>query len=616
VLCGGQEPEKDLDFFPWLPNNQVALQALKATCSAGGRWVKRSVLLLAAVTCLLFINWPALSLGAAISMEPERMRIAIVDFDTMGGDFKVTDLGSIVAEWLITSFVQSGRFEVVERSQLQKILEEQKLAVTGLVAQDTAVKLGKVLGVKVIISGTLIKIGEAIEINSRLIDTQDGAIIKAEKRRAERFAELERAVEDLATQIKGDFPLVGYVVNVSPQEVMIDLGWKHGASANQTFIVFREGKQIVHPTTNQVLAVEEIPLGEIRITKVDRITSTGTLIKQNEGQRIQSGDRVRTPTSAVTMTASKPVEPSPIPAPGESKPVLPEVGKAQRPQFLFKWGEEGRDPGKFAAPLSLCLDKNDQIYVTDSENHRVQVFDRQGRLLRTIGRRGRGNGEFSIPTDVAVDEEGCLYVVDSRNRRVQKFDPNGNFLLQFGSSGRRGDAIQFAIPTGIAVGRGGSVYVADAKLGRIQCFDRLGNLLLSFGERGRGPGTLSRPTYLATDRDGNLYVVDSGTARIQKYDPRGNYLASIERKGRRDSDFVLPQGIAISPSGHLYIVDGETGRLIIADGNGNRLFAFGERGRGEGKINNPVDVALDREGNIYILEREAARIQKFSPFSL
>jgi len=151
-----------------------------------------------------------------------------------GGEFKVQDLGSIVAEWLITSFVQSGRFEVVERSQLQKILEEQKLAVTGFVAQETAVKLGKVLGVKVIISGTLIKLGEAIEINSRLVDTQDGSIIKAEKRRAEHFSDLERTVEELATQIKGDFPLVGYVVNVSPSEVMIDLGWKQGASIHQT----------------------------------------------------------------------------------------------------------------------------------------------------------------------------------------------------------------------------------------------------------------------------------------------------------------------------------------------------------------------------------------------
>jgi len=562
--------------------------------------------------CLL-LTGSSSALGV-ISTEPERMRIAIVDFDTMGGEFKVQDLGSIVAEWLITSFVQSGRFEVVERSQLQKILEEQKLAVTGFVAQETAVKLGKVLGVKVIISGTLIKLGEAIEINSRLVDTQDGSIIKAEKRRAEHFSDLERTVEELATQIKGDFPLVGYVVNVSPSEVMIDLGWKQGASIHQTFIVFREGKQIIHPTTSQVLAVEEIPIGEIRLIKVDRITSTGVMSRQAEGQNIQAGDRVRTPSAATSLLASKPMES--LPSPSEMAKVPTEQRKSQRPQFLLKWGEEGREAGKFVVPLSLAIDRNDQIYVADSENHRVQVFDRQGHLVRIIGKKGKGDGEFLVPTDVAVDEEGCLYVVDCRNRRVQKFDPNGNYLLQWGSSGRRGDAIQFAVPSGIAVGRSGAVYVGDAKLGRIQCFDRTGHLLFSFGEKGRGPGRLSRPTYLATDREGNLYVVDSGYVRIQKYDPRGNLLASMERKGRRDPDFVLPYGITISPTDHLYIVDGEMSRVIILDAtNGTRLFTFGERGRAEGKLNVPADVALDREGNIYVLERGGSRIQKFSPFS-
>jgi len=580
------------------------------------------------ILSLLFSQWLPPT-ASAISSEPERMRIAIVDFETMGGDIGFKDVGSIVAEWLITSFVQSGRFEVVERSQLQKILEEQKLALSGLVAQETAVKLGKVLGVKVIISGTLIKMKDTIEINARLIDTQDGSIIKAEKRKAERVADLESAVEDLATQIKGDFPLFGYIVNVSTPDVMIDLGWKHGASAQQTFIVFREGKQIIHPTTNQVLAVEEIQVGEIRLTDVDRITSTGLIARQCEGKKIQFGDRVRTPNS--TMPASKPMEAKvesrpeskPLPPPVQAKVGPPEERKQetkpeckpQRPQFLIKWGDQGRAPGKFAAPSSLFIDKRGQIYVADSENHRIQVFDLRGQVLRTIGKRGRSNGEFSVPVGVAVDEEGYLYVVDSCNRRVQKFDPNGNYILQWGNSERRGGGIQFSAPSGIVVGKDGSIWVADAKTGRIQCFDRQGNLLLAFGNRGRGPGELSRPTKMATDNQGNLYVADTGNLRILKFDRSGIYLASFERKGRKDADFALPSGITVSSTGHLYVADGQMGHVAILDGNGTRLFAFGERGRAEGKFNEPADIALDQEGNIYVLERSGARIQKFSPFS-
>jgi DNA-binding beta-propeller fold protein YncE/TolB-like protein len=565
--------------------------------------------------------------ASAISNEPERMRIAIADFETMGGDIGFKDVGSIVAEWLITSFVQSGRFEVVERSQLQKILEEQKLALSGLVAQETAVKLGKVLGVKVIISGTLIKMKETIEINSRLIDTQDGSIIKAEKRKAERIADLESTVEELATQIKGDFPLVGYIVNVSPSEVMIDLGWKHGASVRQAFVVFREGKQIIHPTTNQVLAVEEIQVGEIRLVDVDRITSTGLIVRQCEGKNVQIGDRVRTPTPtpAPTLISSRPSEikvesaspASPFPPPVAPPEKRKQEGKSQQhPQFLLRWGEEGRAPGKFAAPQSICIDKKDRMFVADSENHRIQVFDLQGQLLRTIGKKGRGEGEFVIPTGVAADEEGYLYVVDSGNRRVQKFDPNGSYLLQWGNSGKRGEGTQFSAPSGITISKDGAIWVSDAKTGRIQCFDRQGKLLLAFGNRGRGLGELSRPTKMATDKTGNLYVSDAGNCRILKFDGRGNYLTSFERKGRRDSDFVLPAGIAVSPSGYLFVADRDMGRVAILDGNGTRLFAFGERGRTDGKLGDPTDVALDREGNIYVLERGGARVQKFSPFAL
>jgi len=578
--------------------------------------VKRSAFFLLGTVLLTFLNWTSLGSGA-VSTEPERMRIAIVDFDTMGGDFGIKDLGSIVAEWLITSFVQSGRFEVVERSQLQKILEEQKLAVTGLVAQETAVKLGQVLGVKVLISGTLIKIGNAVEVNSRLIDTQDGSIIKAEKRRANRFADLERTVEELATLIKGDFPLVGYVVDVSSSGVMIDLGWKHGAAVDQTFIVYREGKKIAHPTTRQVLAVEEIPVGEIRLTKVDRITSCGVLTGQNEGQQVRSGDRVRTPVAAVSVGEVKKTLPSPLPAepkPAEPKPASSPARAGQRPQLLLGWGGRGREPGKFDDPLSLFVDRGDLIYVADSGNNRVQVFDPNGRLIRTLGRKGKGEGEFSIPTDVAVDREGYIYVVDSRNRRVQKFDPQGNFRLQWGGAVKRGEEPLLSSPVGIAIDERGLIYISDAKLGRIQCFDSSGNPLSTVGQRGRAPSDLTRPTHLAIDSNGNLYVVDSATARINKYGPRGNYLTSFQHRGKGEQDFSAPQGIAVTADGYLYLVDREAGRLVILDTAGNPVLAIGEKRRGETPLNDPVDVALDREGNIYILERGAARIHKLSPF--
>jgi len=78
--------------------------------------VKRHAILFSlSILLSLFTQWLPPT-ASAISNEPERMRIAIADFETMGGDLGFKDVGSIVAEWLITSFVQSGRYEVVERS--------------------------------------------------------------------------------------------------------------------------------------------------------------------------------------------------------------------------------------------------------------------------------------------------------------------------------------------------------------------------------------------------------------------------------------------------------------------------------------------------------------------
>ena len=85
-----------------------------------------------------------------------KTRLAVIDFEQKAPqEFQGKQVGEIVAEWLITSLVNTGRFEVVERAQLQKILKEQQLGMTGMINQDTAAKVGELLGVKVIITGSV-----------------------------------------------------------------------------------------------------------------------------------------------------------------------------------------------------------------------------------------------------------------------------------------------------------------------------------------------------------------------------------------------------------------------------------------------------------------------------
>ena len=101
-------------------------------------------------------------------------KIAIIEFADLEGN--VTQLGRFIAEELITRIFTSGKFEVIERNLLQKVLEEQQLGMTGYIDQETAISLGRILGVDAIITGSITDLGSNVKINARLISTETGSV--------------------------------------------------------------------------------------------------------------------------------------------------------------------------------------------------------------------------------------------------------------------------------------------------------------------------------------------------------------------------------------------------------------------------------------------------------
>ena len=113
-------------------------------------------------------------------------------------------------------------------------------------------------------------------------------------------------------------------------------------------------------------------------------------------------------------------------------------------------GEQpGPADGQFNRPSGLAFDKEDNLYLVDSANHRVQIFTKEGKFLDKFGGFGGAEGQFHMPWGIAIDRKGEVYVADWRNDRVQKFSPGAKFLGAFGSSGNL--AGQFNRPTGVAV---------------------------------------------------------------------------------------------------------------------------------------------------------------------
>jgi DNA-binding beta-propeller fold protein YncE len=180
------------------------------------------------------------------------------------------------------------------------------------------------------------------------------------------------------------------------------------------------------------------------------------------------------------------------------------------PAFLTRWGAPGADPGNLNRPTGIATDASGCLYVPDSGNHRIQVFDADGNFLREWGTTGTGPGEFFTLFDVAVAADGTVYALDLL--ALQAFDAQGNFLSRF--------PVSFTT-TAVAVHPTGVVYVA--RIDRIQELDAAGLVVHQWGSPGSGNGEFNGVRDLAFDASGMLYVVDSGNSRIQKFDAQGNF---------------------------------------------------------------------------------------------
>ena len=207
---------------------------------------------------------------------------------------------------------------------------------------------------------------------------------------------------------------------------------------------------------------------------------------------------------------------------------------------VFGYAEDGSlalaigHDGELSNPSGLAVDRaNKRVYVADSAKHQVFCFSSEdGTAIRTIGARGSEPGEFNFPTNVAVGPNGRVYVSDTLNFRVQIFDAEGRFVKTFGALGDEPGRLNR--PKGIGVDSDGHIYVADSSFNNFQIFDEEGQLLLFVGTGGRNPGEFFLPAGLYVDDHDRVYVADQGNSRVQVF----QYLRASAGKTDR------PEGVA------------------------------------------------------------------------
>lgn len=173
-------------------------------------------------------------------------------------------------------------------------------------------------------------------------------------------------------------------------------------------------------------------------------------------------------------------------------------------------------------PAGLAIDrKRHLIYVADpsrqkSPDHSVKVFDFDGTLVRTLG-NGRGDCEgcLMFPTFVAVDSKGHVYVSNTLNARIDVFDADGNYVKRIGERGNGYG--MFDKPKGVAIDSFDNIYVVDSGWSNVQIFNQNGEVLLFFAGRGDYPGLLANPTGIAIDKRNRIYVADYLNFRVAAY---------------------------------------------------------------------------------------------------
>ena len=300
-------------------------------------------------------------------------------------------------------------------------------------------------------------------------------------------------------------------------------------------------------------------------------------------------------------------------------------------------------------PYGVALDGSGNLYIADTDNHRVRRVDTSGNISTvagtgTLGDSGDGGAAtaatLGLPIGVVVDGSGNLYIATGGG--IRKVDATtGNISTValgsgFGGDGGAATAARLTGAAGVALDGSGNLYIADSGNNRIRKVDTSGNISTTAGTGANGDGgaatsaTLSSPEGVALDGSGNLYIADEGNHRVRRVDVATGNISTVAGTGTSGfggdggaataATLYFPRGVALDGSGNLYIADSGNRRIRKVDaatGNISTVAGTGASGSsGDGgaataaTLRNPSGVALDGSGNLYIADSLNHRVRR------
>ena len=274
------------------------------------------------ISLLLTVSMLTISLTRICAADAKtiKKRIAVFDFEDKSKHrfrwWTGQSVGEGMSDMLVTALVKTGRYQIFERQEINKIIEEQKLGMSGLVTQQSAAQVGKMLGVEVAIFGAVTEFGHTqqttggrlkkkafglgissskatVAVDVRFVNTKTGEIVSAEnvrKAKSKKGLALDTKDFNFKDRSKFDESLVGKatreaieaIVQMLDQHaphipwqakvvkgdgpIFINAGSQTGVNVGDVFVVYRPGEELIDPDTGISLGSAESQIGSIRVT--------------------------------------------------------------------------------------------------------------------------------------------------------------------------------------------------------------------------------------------------------------------------------------------------------------------------------------------------------------
>jgi DNA-binding beta-propeller fold protein YncE len=277
-----------------------------------------------------------------------------------------------------------------------------------------------------------------------------------------------------------------------------------------------------------------------------------------------------------------------------------------------EFGSTGEGNGQFKAPWGVAIGEQEDVFVADSGNNRIEKFSSSGGFLKSFGTKGSGTSQFNTPEGLAIGESGegkYLYIADSANNRIafasQKLENDKTYGVEKAPawvepaqtpSGQYTEKLYVTLPAKDEV----------QKLPMEAGDPFRGTEYETFGKEGTGNGQFKGVAGIVFSENEETYVVDEGNDRVEEFDGTypDQYVGQFGSKGSGNGQFSSPRGIAIA-SGKIYIVDSGNDRVEEFNESGEYLAQFAVSAEARG-------IAVNGK-HLYVTDGTGNKVESWEP---